>query len=149
MGIFFNDEKKMRDKKIEDEKNIRLKKEELDIAKHKDKVGDVELSKDIVTEHQVADVPVTHEEVVIDRKAVDHEPCDTPIREEESIHIPVMDEHVDVGKHTVVVGEVNAHKDAIEDNKHIDEPVQREEARVHTDGDRHIVRDESEDKRVD
>ncbi|HEX2939301.1 MAG TPA: YsnF/AvaK domain-containing protein [Ruminiclostridium sp.] len=141
MGLFFDDDKKSK-KKITDENSIQLKKEELDISKHSDKIGDVELSKDIVTEHQVVDVPVTHEEVVIDRKAVDQKPSDEPIEHEEKIHIPVSEERVDVGKHTVVVGEVNARKQAVVENRHIDEPIRREEARVHTDGDSNIVRDE-------
>ncbi|MDP4152212.1 MAG: YsnF/AvaK domain-containing protein [Bacillota bacterium] len=141
MGLFFDDVKKSK-KKVTDENKIQLKKEELDIAKHLDKVGDVELSKDIVTERQIVDVPVTHEEVVIDRKAVDHKLSDEPIGHEEKIHIPVSEERVDVGKHTVIVGEVNARKQAVEEDRHIDESIRREEARVHTDGDPNIVRDE-------
>ena len=148
MGLFFDDDKKTQ-KKVTDENKIQLKKEELDIAKHSDRVGDVELSKDIVTERQVVDVPVTHEEVVIERKAVDHKPSDEPIGREEKIHIPVSEERVDVGKHTVVTGEVNARKQAIQEERHIDEPIRREEARVHTDGDSNIVRDELDRDRDD
>lgn len=102
----------------------------------------MELSKDIVTERQIVDVPVKHEEVVIERRAVDHSPSDTPIGHEEKIHIPVSEDRVEVGKHTEIVGEVSARKQAVEENHHVDEPIKREEARVHTDGDSNLVRDE-------
>lgn len=75
------------------------------------KTGEVILSKEIVVEQKEVDVPVMHEEVVIERKAIGHEMSDSPIGDaEESIHIPVSSETVEVGKHTVITGEVAAHK---------------------------------------
>lgn len=144
---FFTDDRKKRDSKLADERKITLKKEELDVSKHREKIGEVELGKEIVTEHKIVDVPVEHEEVVIERRAFNNELSDSPIIDEERIHIPVMDEFVDVGKHTEVVGEVVAHKHQIEEDKHIRESLRKEEARVHTDGDPKIVRDELDDDR--
>lgn len=142
MGIFFNDDKKKRDVKSVDDKKIQLKKEELDIIKNKIKIGDVEIGKEIVSEVKDIGVPITHEEVVIERRSLDNEPTSDRIIEEEKYTIPVMDEVVDVDKHTVIIGEVSAHKHEIEDERHIKETLRKEEARIHTDGDANIVNDE-------
>jgi uncharacterized protein (TIGR02271 family) len=67
------------------------------------------------------------------------ESSDSPITDEESIKIPVSEEKVDVNKHTVVSGEVSAHKRAIENTEHIDETLKREEAKVNKIGDPNVV----------
>ncbi|MCD2349027.1 YsnF/AvaK domain-containing protein [Clostridium guangxiense] len=129
----------------DDDKKLRLHKEELDIAKNNVKKGEVELGKEIIEEHKAVDVPVKHEEVVIERKSLNNEASDTPIGDSEAIKIPVSEEKVDVGKHTVVTGEVSAHKRAIEDTEHIDETLKHEEARINTVGDPNVV-DEGTDQ---
>lgn len=139
MGIFDNDADKVEN--VDDE-TLSLREEELDIAKDKVKAGEVSLHKEIVEEAKSVDVPVTHEEVVIERRALNNELSDTPIGEEETIHIPVTEETVEVGKHTVITGEISAHKREVEEMKHIDETIRREEARVDVDGDPNIVSDE-------
>ena len=128
-GTNENSDEGKRDGKLE------LRQEELDVTKNKVKTGEVTLSKEVVEEEKHVDVPVMHEEVVIERKALDHEPSDTPISSGETIHIPISEEKVDVGKHTVVTGEVSAHKREIEDTKTINETLKKEEARIDKDGD--------------
>lgn len=123
----------------DDDKKLRLHKEELDIAKNNVKKGEVELSKEIIEENKAVDVPVKREEVVIERKSLNNEASDTPITGEETIKIPVSEEKVDVGKHTVVTGEVSAHKRAIEDTEHVDETLKHEEARINTTGDPNVI----------
>ncbi|QAA33424.1 YsnF/AvaK domain-containing protein [Clostridium manihotivorum] len=134
-GIFGNDE----NKKDTNEAKLSLRKEELDVAKNRVQKGEVELGKEIVEEHKEMDVPVAHEEVVIERKSLNNEVCDTPISDEETIRIPVSEEKVNVGKHTVVTGEVSAHKRSVEETEHIDETLRREEARVNRIGDPDVV----------
>lgn len=123
----------------DDDKKLRLHKEELDIAKNNVKKGEVELSKEIIEEHKAVDIPVKREEVVIERKSLNNEASDAPITDEETIKIPVSEEKVDVGKHTVVTGEVSAHKRAIEDTEHVDETLKHEEARINTTGDPNVI----------
>jgi len=138
MGIF---NKKDDDyKKITDEnEKMLLRKEELDIKKDRVRTGEVEVSKEIIDENRSVDVPVSHEEIVIERNAIDNEPTDRPIRAEDSIHIPVSREKVEVGKHTVITGEVAVKKRAVDDIHHVDENLKHEEIRVHKDGDPNIV----------
>lgn len=126
---------------VENEKLL-LREEELDIAKDKVSTGEVKLHKEIVEEHKAVDVPVTHEEVIIERRALS-ESSDIPIGDEETIHIPVSEEQVEVGKHTLVTGEISAHKREVEETHHVDELLKREEARVDVEGDPNIVSDET------
>ncbi|MDP4142948.1 MAG: YsnF/AvaK domain-containing protein [Bacillota bacterium] len=148
-GIFGDDDKKKDIEKtvdtadtVEDGK-LRLKEEELDVAKNRVQTGDVTLRKEIVEEQKTIDVPVTHEEVIIERRAINKEPSDSPITNEETIRIPVSEEQVDIGKHTVVTGEVIARKREVEENRHIEETVKKEEARIDKNGDPNIISDDT------
>ncbi|WP_446897388.1 YsnF/AvaK domain-containing protein [Clostridium sp. LBM24168] len=126
-------------KKSKDGGRLTLHKEELDINKSRVPKGEVELSKEIVEEQKTVNVPVTHEEVVIKRRPVDNKSNDTPISDENTIRIPVSEEKVNVGKHTVATGEVSAHKREVKETRKVDEKLKREEARVNTNGDAKIV----------
>jgi uncharacterized protein (TIGR02271 family) len=123
---------------------LHLHKEELDISKNSSNVGEVILSKEIVEEKKVVDVPVSHEEVVIERRSVSDDYSNSSIGEEETIHIPVSEEHVDVSKHTVTTGEVSAYKRSVENTEHIEETLRREEARVNSTGSVNIISSENE-----
>lgn len=148
-GMFENDDDKVKDEnkksKVVDNDKLTLRKEELDIAKNRVQTGEVEISKEIIEEQKVVDVPVTHEEVVIERRALGNQPSDSPIGEGETIHIPVSEERVEVGKHTEVTGEIVAHKREVGDTKQVRETLKREEARVNKEGDPNIVADEKDD----
>lgn len=144
MGLFDNifgngNDDDNKNKKSKDEGRLTLHKEELDINKNHVQKGEVELGKEIIEEQKTVDVPVTHEEVVIERRALDNKASDTHISDEESIRIPVSEEEINVDKHTVVTGEVSAHKREVEDTRHVDETLKREEARINTNGDAEIV----------
>ncbi len=119
--------------------DLLLHEEEMDIAKDRQQTGEVSLHKDIIEEQQSVNVPVTHEEVIVERKALDHRHSDHPIGKEETFHIPVSEERVEVGKHTEITGEVSAHKKAFEDMKHVDEKLKKEVADVDVDGKPKII----------
>jgi len=101
--------------------------------------GGVELSKEIIEEQRSVDIPVTREEIVIERRTLNNEQSDSPITDKETIRIPVSEERVVVDKYTVVTGEVSAHKNIIEDTKHIDETLKREEARINKFGNPDVI----------
>ncbi|AWB43308.1 hypothetical protein DCC85_03070 [Paenibacillus sp. CAA11] len=113
---------------------LQLKEEQLDVSKNSIKTGEVELHKEVVEEEKTINVPVTREEVVIERKAVQNRESDAPIGQNETIRIPVREEQVDVNKHTVVTGEVEAHKRKIQETEQVKDSVKREEARVNRTG---------------
>lgn len=118
-----------------------LHQEELDISKNRVQTGEVILSKGIIEEPKTVEVSVAHEEVVIERRPMNHEPSDSPIGSEEVIRIPVSEEHIQVGKHTVVTEEISAYKRDVEETRQVQETLKREEAYIETDGHPHIIRD--------
>lgn len=137
-GIFNDGDEKIKETSSDSAK-ISLKKEELDIAKSRVQKGDVEIGKEIIEEKKQVDVPVEREEVVIERRSLDNKACDSPITSEEIIKIPVSEEKVNVGKHTVITGEILAHKEVVENTEHIDENLKREEAHINKNGDANII----------
>jgi uncharacterized protein (TIGR02271 family) len=114
----------------------------LDIDKHRVETGDVTLHKDIVEEEQSVNVPVLHDQVVIEQRAVDHEPTDEPITEEETVHIPVTAEKIDVEKHTVVTGEISAHKRSVQETEQVRDVLRKEVADVESHGNTDIIKED-------
>lgn len=121
------------------EGTLQLREEQLEVNKHRVQAGEVTLSKDVIEEQKSMDVPVTHEEVIIERTSFDNKESDTPITSGETITIPVSEEHVNVGKRTVLTGEVSAHKQEVEETRHIDETVKKEEAHIDSTGDTKVI----------
>ncbi|MCT8136481.1 YsnF/AvaK domain-containing protein [Anaerobacillus sp. CMMVII] len=122
-----------------DEAHLDLREEELDIHKNRVETGDVVLHKDIIEEEQVVNVPVSHDQVVIERRAVDRQPTTEPITDEETVHIPVTAETVEVGKHTVVTGEISAHKRSVEETQQVRDVLHKEVADVETQGTADVI----------
>ena len=117
-------------------RSLKLREEQLNVGKERVQTGEVELRKDVVTEQQTINVPVTHEEVYIERRAVTDGQVDgSPIGEEETISVPVSEEQVNVSKNTVVTGEVAIGKRAVTENQQVSDTVKHEEVRVERDGD--------------
>jgi uncharacterized protein (TIGR02271 family) len=116
-------------------RSLKLHAERLTASKESVQTGEVTLHKDVVTEQKTIDVPVTHEEVVIERHPVTDGQVDaTPISEGETIRIPVSEEQVNVTKQTVETGEVAIGKRTLQDTQHVSETVKREEARIEREG---------------
>ncbi len=122
--------------------HLNLREEELDIDKYRVETGDVTLHKDIVEEEQSVNVPVSHDQIVIEQRAVDHLPTDEPITAEETIHIPVTAERIDVEKHTVVTGEVSAHKRSVQETEEVHEVLRKEVADVESHGTTDLIKED-------
>ena len=97
--------------------------------------SDLELRKDVVSEQQTIDVPVTREEVVIERHAVEGRPSNRPIGQSETIEIPVREEQVELEKQAVVYEEVEIGKRQVQETEHLSGTVRREEAHIEQEGD--------------
>lgn len=117
---------------------LRLREERLIATKTREEAGEVELRKEVVTEQRTIDVPVEREEVFIERHAV-NQPASGSITEDgEVIRVPVMEEHAQLEKRTVVTGEVELGKREVQETEHLSGTVRREEARIVTEGDVHV-----------
>ena len=116
-------------------RSLRLREERLNVSKDQVQAGEVGLHKEVVSEQKTINVPVTHEEVVIERHAVtDGQVDNTPIGEGETIRVPVSEEQVNVSKNTVVTGEAAIGKRAVQETQQVTDTVRREEARVDQQG---------------
>ncbi|HZR99724.1 MAG TPA: YsnF/AvaK domain-containing protein [Chloroflexota bacterium] len=118
-----------------DSDRMQLKEERLQPEKESVKAGDVALRKDVVTEERSVNVPVRHEEVVVERRPVEARPATGDIKEGEVIHVPVREEQVHLEKQPVVTEEVSLRKQPVTETERVSGTVRREKARVDTNGD--------------
>jgi len=119
---------------------IEVKEERLQAEKHPVETGEVRVRKEVHTENKSIEVPVQHEEVVIERtpvhgKAATEGISADSVRAGEEIRIPVREEQVDVSKHAVVTEEVNLGKRVVQDTEHVTGQVRKEEVKVEQTGD--------------
>jgi uncharacterized protein (TIGR02271 family) len=113
---------------------VQATEEKLNVGKSKVKTGEVQVRKEVHTEHKTIDVPVTREEVVIERRPASGQPVAGRSGTEE-IRIPVSEEQVNVEKQTVVKEEVTVGKRKVQDTKRVSEDLKKEEIKVETKGD--------------
>lgn len=131
---------------LDEDRKLRLREEQLNVSKDKVQSGEVSVHKEVVEEQKTINVPVTHEEVVIERRSVsDGRTTAEPIGEDETIRIPVSEERVEVNKNTVVTGEVEISKRQVQDTEQVQDTVRREEAVVDKSGRAKITGDKSLD----
>ncbi len=108
--------------------NIQLLGEVLRV--HKDRIsrGEVRLRKEVITETQTIQVPVTREELVIERHAVDQNtPPTGSIGESSEIRIPLSEERANIDKSTFVREEVAVGKKPVEEVRSLTGDVRHEE----------------------
>jgi len=120
-----------------DRGRLELREEELQARKTSVETGSVQLGKEVVEEQKTLEVPVTREEVFLERHPVDRQPADRPIdeTETETIRVPVHEEQVEVEKRPVVYEEAGVGKRVTQDTRQVSDTVRREELRVDREGD--------------
>jgi uncharacterized protein (TIGR02271 family) len=111
---------------------IQLREEELTAQKREVQSGEVTIHKEIVTETRTIDVPVTREEVVIERHSVG-----TAVngnaefgQNDQEIRIPIMEEQVTIEKTPIVTEEVEIGRRRVTETQHMTDTVRHEELRV-------------------
>jgi len=119
---------------------IQAKAEQLHADKRSVKTGEVTVRKEVHTENKTLEVPVTREEVVIERTPVHGRAATEGIvsgdlREGEQIRIPVREDQVTVSKEAVVTEEVKVGKRMVQDTERVSGQVRKEEIKVEQTGD--------------
>lgn len=118
---------------------IEVKEERLHADKQQVNAGEVRVRKEVHTENKTIEVPVRHEEVVIERTAghgrASSGITSDSIRAGEEIRIPVSEERVNVTKDTVVTEEVRVGKKVVEGTERVSGQVRKEEVKVEQTGD--------------
>ncbi len=115
---------------------VRLFGEVLRVHKERVNRGEVRLRKDVITENQTIEVPVTREEFVLERVPVtDNTPATgATIGDQKEIRIPLSEERVRVEKQPIVTEEVIVGKREVTDVERVGDQVRHEELRVENEG---------------
>ncbi len=93
--------------------------------------GRIRLHKDVVTEQETLTVPVTHEQVSVERVPVSGNASVTEDAfVEGDIEVPVMGEEVVTGKQARVVEEVRLHKDTVTEQQQVSDTVRKEQVSI-------------------
>jgi len=118
------------------EKVVQAKEEKLHPRKESVETGEVKVRKEVHTEQKNIQVPVTKEEVVIERRAVagGKARSSSDIKAGEEIRIPVREEQVHLEKETVVKEEVAVGKRKVQDTEEVSGNVRKEEIKVEKKG---------------
>ena len=113
------------------EERLRLHEERLNVDKERVQAGEVNVGKHVIEDEQTVEVPVSREEVYIERRAVNDETAAGEVFDDgENIHIPVMEERLEVTKRPVVSEEIIVGKREVHDTETVSETVRREEAEI-------------------
>lgn len=127
------------DRDVSDETDtIEVREEQLGATTHEVDRGALRVNKHVVEEQQSIDVPVTEEEVHVNRRTVDR-PAGAGDLEESTFEVPLKGEEVEVTKETRVVEEIDIDKTARERTETVSDTVRHEE--VDIDGDSDIEMD--------
>ena len=129
-----DDDNELEDRGVEhddDELRVQRTEEELRAGTRKREAGGVNVRKRVRTDREQIKVPKKHEEVSVERLAVD-EGSASPEAEigEDDINIPVMEEEVVTDKKAVVKEELRIKKDTVEEEEVVEEDVRKEEVEV-------------------
>jgi len=129
--------------RTQDFKRMILHAEELVPHKERVETGEVTIRKEVVTENKTFEVPVSHEEVVIERHKVAPGSVAADeagrisaneLRPGEEMRIPVSAEHVEVERRTVPVEEVDIGKRVVQESEKVSGDVKREQVRIEKEG---------------
>ncbi|WP_053367352.1 YsnF/AvaK domain-containing protein [Bacillus sp. FJAT-27245] len=120
----------------EDERTLKLREEQLDVQKERVQTGEVKVHKDVVEERESINVPVSREEVYVERREVDGYNAEAgEIGDDETIRVPIVEEKVEVTKRPVVTEELVIGKKEVQSTERVVENVKREEAHIESEGD--------------
>src|SRR5918911_4526439 len=125
---------------------VELRQEELAARKQAVEAGRVSVGTEVVEEQATLNVPVTREEVTIERRPVDRRPSDQPIAASstETLSVPVREEQVELEKQPVVYEEVSLGKRAVQETQQVSETVRKEVVDVDATGEVEVTRQANE-----
>lgn len=131
-----------------DNQTVQLHEEKLNINKEQIQSGEVVIRKEIITENKTVEVPVTREEVVIERHSVPKHSTNLVDGDfdnvQEVARIEVSEERLNIEKVPMIKEIVNIKKVEVTDNQKVTETLRHEEAEIREDGNV-IIHDERKD----
>jgi len=125
---------------------LTVSEERLDVGKRQVQAGEVGIHKSVETRHVEQEVPLTREEVTVERRPLSADAATRDIRiNDDEIRVPVMREEAVVEKRMVPVEEIIIRKTAVRNTETVGADLKRE--RVDVDDSTAKVRDERTDRR--
>lgn len=124
---------------------VKAVEEQLHVQKKPVQSGEVKVRKEVHTEHKTIDVPVTREEVVVERMPASSTTASASDIGSQEIRVPLREEEVRVEKTPVVKEEVRVSKRQVQGTEKVSENLRKEEIKVDTQGSA-SVRDERKKK---
>ena len=112
--------------------------EELAVGKRTAKAGEVNVRKSVETERVREQVPVTREEVTVERRPASAATGTEPTIGKDEIRVPVMEEEVVAQKRTVPKEEIVVKKHATTDTKTVEADLEKERVEIDRKGDAEI-----------
>lgn len=114
---------------------IPVMEEELSAEKHAREAGRVEVHKDVKTEKKTVTVPVTKEEIHVERvPGSQAAPPSSATFKEGDVSIPVYEEEIEIKKRPVIREEVRVSKTSHEEHRAASADTRREEVSVDSEG---------------
>ena len=111
----------------QDRIRVPVHEEELSAATREREVGEVDITKQVVAEEQVLEVPVTEERARVQRRTVDRDAAvDDTAFQEGTIEVPLRAEEVELQKRTRVAEEIEIGKEAVQRTEQVAGTVRRE-----------------------
>jgi uncharacterized protein (TIGR02271 family) len=125
----------------QERRRLQLLGEVLQVHKERVSRGEVRVRKEVVTETQRLEVPVTREELVIERTEASGATPGGTIGADSEMRIPLSEERVTTEKRPVVREEVQIGKRNVQSTQNVTEDVRREELQVDKDKDVNVTGD--------
>ncbi len=110
-----------------------FREEQLDIEKDRVRTGDVDIHKEVVTDEKNVTVPVSREELVVEKTKFDHG------KQTETNRIPLSEERIDVDKDSVQLNDVSVHKEQYQDTETVEETLKKEKLAMDKKGDAKVT----------
>jgi uncharacterized protein (TIGR02271 family) len=103
--------------------------ESIRVDKERVEQGELLIRKEVITETQMIAVPVTREELVIERRSKNGASSEV-LRGQKIVRVPISEERVLIRKETVLNEQVSVRRRRIEEKKRVSVPVKHEEISV-------------------
>jgi uncharacterized protein (TIGR02271 family) len=135
--IPLNQDRNLRDDQAERDARLTLSEEELAVGKRRMEAGEVDIEKRVETRHVSEQVPLSHEEVTIERRPLEPGMHASGRIGEEEIRVPLSEEEAVVQKRVVPKEELVVRKRQVEETEMVEADLRRERVDVDTRGDVH------------
>ncbi|ALC90356.1 hypothetical protein AM500_11590 [Bacillus sp. FJAT-18017] len=124
----------------QEKRELQLHKEQMQVSKKWSETANVRVYKRTYTEEKQINVPITREELIIEKKTVSS--VDNQDSGIETITIPLMEERIEIILHPTVLEDVEIYNHQYKESIQIQEILKEERVRIETTGAAKVVLDE-------